>query len=616
MTTLDGCVHLALYGAMVLLTWVILWIVLTAVGRAILRTLRIEGSSPPAVLPAWIGLAGLIGYLQLWNLAEPTGPVAWVPVLALAAWELLRLGGARRFLESRPTAPRWLDAVLVLVTLWLVERSLGPIGNFDTGMYHLPAMIWAERYRIVPGLANLHGRLAFNNAGLLFAALLDRSLWFTGASHVFNGFFLFLLLLEAYRASARATRSTFSRAAFAVSFLGPIFVLGSDPAMVSSLAPDVGAGAVVLVGLMVLVRALAQSHDTDARYADLTIAAILLSLAPCLKLSTGFVALFAWLAALSVLLRRGRRRNLVIAGACSLLIGGPWLIRGVISSGYLLYPSPLLSLPVSWRVPLEQARAESAWVTYFSHWGPHDSASTVFRRLTTHSWNWLRPWKVRLLHNVRFRGDITDPFLLSVLLFADAAISGRDRRGLRRAFRMWPAVLALAIGGVAWFFIAPRARFAPFIFWGMVAVAAASWSYARPKTLAPPLLTIALLCAGVGTFQMADGIYTALRHGTPALTAVAQSVFVAPAQRRRPAPAEVSRYTTASGLRLYVPVKDNRCMAAPLPCTPHPQPSLRLRGAGLQDGFVAGPEWEPLDFPNVNTGFLEGWRRAQAHLAR
>jgi hypothetical protein len=31
----------------------------------------------------------------------------------------------------------------------------------------------------------------------------------------------------------------------------------------------------------------------------------------------------------------------------------PWLIRGVILSGYLLYPSPLISFPVPWKIPYD-----------------------------------------------------------------------------------------------------------------------------------------------------------------------------------------------------------------------------------------------------------------------
>ena len=45
--------------------------------------------------------------------------------------------------------------------------------NYDHGLYHMQTVRWIHDFAIVPGLGNLHHRLAFNNASFLYAALLD-----------------------------------------------------------------------------------------------------------------------------------------------------------------------------------------------------------------------------------------------------------------------------------------------------------------------------------------------------------------------------------------------------------------------------------------------------------
>jgi hypothetical protein len=70
--------------------------------------------------------------------------------------------------------------VFVLFVLWAANRCAGPLTLYDSGMYHAPTVEWFKAYPVVPGLGNLHGRLAFNPSGLLFAAMLDRGPFASG----------------------------------------------------------------------------------------------------------------------------------------------------------------------------------------------------------------------------------------------------------------------------------------------------------------------------------------------------------------------------------------------------------------------------------------------------
>jgi len=49
----------------------------------------------------------------------------------------------------------------------------------------------------------------------------------------------------------------------------------------------------------------------------------------------------------------------------------------------------------------------------------------------------------------------------------------------------------------------------------------------------------------------------------------------------------MTTFTTDSGLVLHIPVASDQCWDAELPCTPYPNPKLRLRRPDdLSSGFV------------------------------
>ncbi len=82
---------------------------------------------------------------------------------------------------------RWALFVLcfLFTLLWSVREPL----QYDTGLYHAQAIRWIEEYAVVPGLGNLHMRLAYNSAFMCLQALFSLE-WLVGQSlHTLNGFF-------------------------------------------------------------------------------------------------------------------------------------------------------------------------------------------------------------------------------------------------------------------------------------------------------------------------------------------------------------------------------------------------------------------------------------------
>ena len=140
-------------------------------GRALLRSGRADRPCSPVDL--WIGLAGLVAYLLLWNL-----------LFAITLGGRDRADRARRRRPAlggrRLSRPRWDGDVdrdgrgRLVSILWLANASLAVADDYDFGLYHLNLIDYAKRYAAVPGLADLHVRLGAGDAHLLFVALLDR----------------------------------------------------------------------------------------------------------------------------------------------------------------------------------------------------------------------------------------------------------------------------------------------------------------------------------------------------------------------------------------------------------------------------------------------------------
>ena len=145
----------------------------------------------------WLGVATTIGLAQLWSFLGPVDGVLTSLLLLLGAAGLWRSRLDLWSLVRRSGPPSW-PVVLgtALLVTRIANRAIGPSRFYDTGMYHQPFVNWANAYAVVPGLGNLHGRLAFNPSSLLFAALFDVGSLDRLALHLTNGLFYALLAVE------------------------------------------------------------------------------------------------------------------------------------------------------------------------------------------------------------------------------------------------------------------------------------------------------------------------------------------------------------------------------------------------------------------------------------
>ena len=480
----------------------------------------------------------------------------------------------------------------------------GPAG--DSGLYHLPAVQWYRAYPAVPGLGNVHDRLGFNSSYFLYAALLDTPPSPTRCFHLANGLLVAVLmaqllvgLFSTARDWPRGRQSDLLQALL----IFPLVIGARSPFFINSIAPNT---AIFVLGIVVgvqLLEFLQAADDDPQRLRRLCEIVFLSCVGITVKLSFLVFGAVASATALGVWFARSRKeggRGLLSTGAlsfaCAALPLIPWVIHGIILTGYIAFPSTVGAMPVDWRVPRSVALAQQRLIYSWAR-QPWSNPADVLG-----NWRWLRPW---------LRDNIPRPLIIGPSLLV--LLSGiwilafwlRDRLLLRG--RVWLFFLTPVAGLVFWFVMAPAPDFAGA---GLVLLGcgAAAFALAPHGESAAQFLssrcgrrTVAwcfglILCAAaLLAISGKSAAVRALRSERSLSAAVAclgvNSEFVMGHpfyDRLEPAPRQpYTTFVTDSGLLLYVPTHDIFCWEIPLPSAPGPRPNLALRHEGrLRDGFV------------------------------
>ena len=326
---------------------------------------------------------------------------------------------------------------------------------------------------------------------------------------------------------------------------------------------------------------LPRAGDAARRRFHFVSAALLAAAGISIKLSfAGFAAAagamaLGWLAWRRHIGGEEWRRMALLAAGASALVLVPWLIRGVLLSGYPAYPSTLGALPVDWQVPAVMADSEANWVRY---WARQPNA---FWLQSMGNWNWLPAWIERVPPAVFLPLRIAG---LGALVFVALLVAGFRLRGPSGAR---PALMALALPLSAlafWWLAAPEPRFAGAAFWVLAvgvlnlvlavgenggATVSPAWNRSASVGL---MLALPMLCLPAGA-SLLPKFPNETEWGFTPVPQVKERVAA-----------------TDSGLSLYLPADRDKgvdtCWDMPLPNTPYFRSDLELRRPpSLRGGF-------------------------------
>ena len=541
----------------------------------------------------WIGLALLIAFLQVWHFLFPVNGVALL-LAALAGFggwvQALVLKTASRVEKKTIWVIAGAAALLLAPAFLLGNNALFQSPHVDYGLYHLQTVKWFSQYPLVPGLGNLHHRLAFNHAIFLFGALLN------AASDLGWGYYLatnvpaYALALEcgAGAWALLTARETFSKASlFRALMLPAAFWHFSHVPMVGYSADNL-VFILQVVGAVWLIELIERRTERASFERQARRLLVVAALGVAMKLSFAFFALLVTTAVIVVWWRAFRPAT---ASALKTLTGwagmmmawvAPWMARNVIMSGYLLYPSTVIAFPLQWRMPGHLADGLTRIITL---WARTDSDGIPY----TGDLDWFMTWARRFPFVPR------QAFLLGALVLLLAGVAFLLARARLKLDCSALSICAISLAaGIIWFRSAPDYRFSGaliFIFLVSTLMLAlylpgeSVWREGRQRTAVMVLLALIFV---ISPNNFSNNLSRAQFLLPASESDLAQAAQPLAGMRQR---------TTLSGLVVHIPseAEPAECWDYPLPCAPEPDYFNRLSlidPADMRRGFFIPPKKE------------------------
>jgi hypothetical protein len=171
----------------------------------------------------------------------------------------------------------------------------------------------------------------------------------------------------------------------------------------------------------------------------------------------------------------------------------PWMVQGVITSGYPFCPLSFGAFQVDWRIPQENLTEHMDWIRSWAR-APGMEPGKVLT-----NWDWLKPWFGEMLKTDEGRLNLVTPAVLT-FIFAGLGLYGRltAKDKINIPALSWLFLLYPLASILFWFVTAPDPRYVGAGFWilaaGAGALAIAGFED-RPNPLMTPLLALCLALA-------------------------------------------------------------------------------------------------------------------------
>ena len=581
---------------LVLLTWALLLSVWMITGAAATSP-RINANAGDLRTrlrrSMWWGLALFTLVVLAVGIWFPLGS-ATAAVLIIAVLAPFAAFGVTSLMRNKPlTAPErsssrsftlcrgLLVGALAIATIYLAWAALGPVTNYDTGLYHLGAIRYAADYPTIPGLANLYFPFGYNNAQFPLAAFLGNGPWGGEGYRLVNGLLFAAMVTDLILRSRSRSLGTYVLIVGSVVVAVPMVAL--DDYWITSPTSDSAVFILTMVAVAYLADGLAKATSVPNRAgADLmvalTIAVVTVTLRP-------LMAIFV-LAMLAVVIYVQLRNSRHIGPALirwpgwagwvglSAALAAVQSARDYLLSGWLQYPLSVWPLNVPWRAP------DPVWNRTPTLGAARDPSDLW---AATEGYGWIGAWISRLPTQ-------WETYLL-VLLLVTAAIGVLTTRGAVRLRVLVLALIPVITVDLLWFLASPPSfRFAwgPLFALGVLPLGAVlqAWgngpavrTRVHTATIGVAALSVVVITAVTALWRSDPHTRTSAiewRLGAVGLSLPATPITEAPVIER----------SLESGLTVLIPTESDQCWNNYPLCTAQLEPTVSLRGSGIAEGFA------------------------------
>lgn len=559
----------------VLISWIYYSLILFILGYGVLKLIsnglkeKIVISFTQAIIT---GIIAATIYAQFFSLFYKVSLLAHVVLLCIAA--LFFFFYRKDFCIYKSILKKYIFSwnflyVIILSLLFAFFTSRGKF-HADTMLYHAEAIRWVEEFGVVKGLANLQQHFGYNSSYFSLVALFSMK-FITGTSlHTLTGYVENVLCVWAVlrlRYVPYSKRHITDMCCVGILFYALINATGS-----MSPASDYITNFIALYLIARWADLLENDSSQIHLYALLSVACVYLL---TLKISGGMLLLITIYPAV-MLLKQRKWKEIAIYLLLGTLAVVPFLIRNVLISGWLIYPSSGIDIfPVDWKVPIDYLRIDAKQI---SVWGKclYD-VSLADMPLK----EWVPIWfsSQERYHLMLIGGVILSGILVLINTF----------RKIVHRYRMDCRLIVLYAGITAsivlWFFLSPFIRYGLAFLIALPAISIGD-SLHKKKTrkglghiATVFLLTGIFVCFTpmVDQYVKDDGVFVK--------QTMLESYYIWPKNY------DIAELTSfkVDGVTFYTQTEGDRLGYAPLPSTAYPFMMQRsmLRGDSIKDGFRA-----------------------------
>lgn len=239
--------------------------------------------------------------------------------------------------------------VCMMMLLFAYGASRGYM-HVDSGLYHAQAIRWIEEYGVVPGLANLHCRLAYNSSAFVLTALYSMSFLGGQSLHTVAGFMALVLAVKGLDVV-----KVFSRKKVLVSDFVKVAMLFYITIIYTEMMSPASDYFAMLFLFYVVLTWVELEEKKEKNITPFGMLCVLQAVNVSIKLSSAIMLLMVLKPAVN-LLKEKRYGQIGIYLGMGILAVFPYLARNVILSGWLVYPFPTIDLfSFDWKIPAGEA---------------------------------------------------------------------------------------------------------------------------------------------------------------------------------------------------------------------------------------------------------------------
>ena len=316
---------------------------------------------------------------------------------------------------------------------------------YDSNLYHGQSIRWIEEYGVVKGLGNLHSRLAYNSASFALTALYSLRFLLGQSLHTVAGLMALLAGLDGLR-----FLQVFRRKSLLVSDAARVGELYYVTIIFREMLSPASDYFTMLSIFYIVIRWLELLERRERNTVPYGLLCVMAVFAITLKVSAGIILLLV-LQPAYMLIREKRWREIFVFLGLGLFTAVPFFARGVLISGFLVYPyTDLDFFAVDWRMPVFTAQYDMleirSWARGITYLEAYDLPVT----------KWMPYWFQYELSGMEKLWVLAAWSALLVQLGVTAYILVRKKKELRGLILV---MLTLTACYLFWQFSAPMIRY-------------------------------------------------------------------------------------------------------------------------------------------------------------